>query len=186
MIKVVTSLFLALWVLGSAPVFAETPADQPCEPPETQSVKLEGWISKKFRKDQKAVFKEFAAMGHTRVDLRVFPMGDTARVVAVGRCVPVYIARHILSAALKYTAGIAYVVNPDFVSPSWIGIGATIFDEPSQQLVTEEQVKELLDEKLSTEDFHALYKKFSLQNESATRWGQTVPNIKRPDQIGDR
>ncbi|MBI4382955.1 MAG: hypothetical protein HY579_02840 [Nitrospinae bacterium] len=186
MIKTVSSLFLALWILGSASVFAETPAGQPCEPPETQPVKLEGWISKKFRKDQKAITQEFASMGHTRVDLRVFPMGDTAQVVAVGRCVPAYIARHILSSALKYTGGIAHVVNPDFVSPNWVGIGATIFDEPSQQKVTEDQVQQLLDEKLSTEEFHALYKQFSLQNENATRWGQTVPNIKRPDKIGDR
>lgn len=168
---------------GATVVSAGAEAGKSCEPLETQPIKVEGWISKKFKKDQNAIAREFASLGNTRTDLRVFPMGDTAQVVAIGRCVPAPIARHVLASALKYTGGVSYVINQDFVAPHWIGIGTTIFDEPSQQAVTEDQVKQLLNNDLSTEEFQALYKKFSVQNENSARWGQAVPNIKRPDKI---
>ncbi|OGW16340.1 MAG: hypothetical protein A3K09_00895 [Nitrospinae bacterium RIFCSPLOWO2_12_FULL_47_7] len=173
-------------VLISLPgvVFADT--DAPCEPVETKPVKIEGWISKKFKKDLSSISKEFAAMGNTNVDLRAFPMGDAAAVTAIGRCVPAHIARHALENALKYTGGVSALINDSFVAPHWIGIGATIFDEPSQQKVTEDQVKQLLNSALTTEEFHALYHKFSKQDDSSMRWGQTVPNIKRPDRIYDK
>ena len=59
-----------------------------CLPVEKKRIKVEGWISKKFKKQKKAIAKEFAELGHTRVVLKVFPLGETAKVVAVGRCVP--------------------------------------------------------------------------------------------------
>ena len=84
-------------------------------------------------------------MGHTRVALRPFPMGDkTAKVVAIGRCVPAYIARHVLQMTLKYTSGVESLVTQAFISGHWFGVGVTMFDEPSQQKVSPEQVQQLL------------------------------------------
>lgn len=150
-----------------------------CVPVDKKPVKVEGWISKKFKKDRKQIFKEFGALGNTKVRLRVFPMGDTAKVVAIGRCVPAYIARHILKLALDYTAGIESLVNQAFVSGHWTGIGTTMFDEPSQQKVDEAQVKALLNPDLSTEEFHALYQKFSIQDETVPFFGLDRPNAKQ-------
>ena len=181
---IIASLAFAM-IVFPATVFADASADAPCEPLETKPVKIEGWISKKFKKDMASISKEFAALGNTRVDLRPFPMGDAAGVTAIGRCVPAPIARLALENAIKYTGGVSALINQSFVSPNWIGVGATIFDEPSQQKVTEEQVKQLLDSKLTTDEFQDLYRKLSKQDEYSERWGRTVPNIKRPDRIYD-
>ncbi len=154
-------------------------AETDCPPLEKKRVKVEGWISKKFKKQKKAIKKEFAELGHTRVVLKVFPMGNTAKVVAVGRCVPAPHARHILNTALKYTGGIESLVNQGFLAPHWVGIGTTVFDEPSQQIVNAEQVQQLLDPKLSTEEFQALYRKFSVQDETVPFFGLQRPNAKK-------
>ncbi len=169
----ILSLFFLFWV--HAPAFAETE----CKSVEEKSVKVEGWISKKFKKNRKAISKEFAEMGHTRVVLKAFPMGETAKVVAIGRCVPAHIGQHALKLALQYTGGVNQVVNQAFIHTHWVGIGTTMFDEPSQQNVTEAQVQALLNPDLSTQEFQALYRKLSIQDDTVPYFGQTPKNVKK-------
>jgi hypothetical protein len=95
-----------------------------CEPVEKKKVKIEGYISKKFRKQ---IFKEFGEMGYTRVALKVYPMGETSKVLAIGRCVPAYLARHIILKSRQYSTGVQYLVQQQFLSSHWFGVGATIF-----------------------------------------------------------
>lgn len=154
-------------------------ANNECVPVGEKSVKVEGYISKKFKKNRKAIYKEFAEMGNTRVALRPFPMGDTAKVVAIGRCVPAYIARHVLQTTLKYTNGVESLVTQAFISGHWFGVGLTMFDEPSQQKVSPEQVQQLLDPSLSTEEFQALYRKFSIQDDTVPYFGLRPKNVKK-------
>jgi len=167
---------LIVWMAGTAQA-AEAP--KPCEAVETKRVKVEGYISKKFRKQKRKIIKEFGEMGHTRMAIRPYPMGETAKVIGIGRCVPAYIARHVMATTLKYTSGIESLVNQTFLHTHWIGIGTTMFDEPSQQLVTEEQVKQLMNPALGDEEFHALYRKFSVQDETVPYFGSTPKNVKK-------
>lgn len=169
-------LGLVLWLAGSAQA-AEAP--QPCEPVEQKGVKVEGYISKKFRKQKRAIIKEFKEIGHTRTAIRPFPMGKTAKVIAIGRCVPAYIARHVMAKALQYTSGIESLVNQAFLHTHWIGIGTTMFDEPSQQLVTPEQVRQLMNPSLGDEEFHKLYRQFSVQDDTVPYFGLTPKNAKK-------
>lgn len=177
---------LTVWVallltLSFAPqsAMAKDKGPEECVPVEKKRVKVEGYISKKFKKDRKAIYKEFAEMGHTRIALRPFPMGKTAKVVAIGRCVPAYLARHIMQKTLKYTSGIESLVTQAFISSHWFGVGVTMFDEPSQQIVSPEQVQQLLDPSLSTEEFHALYREFSIQDDTVPFFGLRSENVKK-------
>ena len=119
-------------------------------------------------------------MGNTRTALRAFPMGNASDVVAVGRCVPAYIAQHVLITALKYTGGVGSLVVQDFLHDHWIGIGTTMFDEPSQKKVTGKQVQQLLAPSIGDKKFHTLYRKFSKQNKLVPYFGLEVPNAKIP------
>ena len=174
MISAILAIFLVTLPAGAVA------SDSSCLPVEKKKVKVEGFISKKFKKDRKRIFKEFAEMGHTRTALRVFPMGDAVDVVAVGRCVPAYIARYVLATAMKYTGGVGQLVVQGFLPGHWIGVGTTLFDEASQQEVTAEQVQQLLNPDLDDEAFHALYREFSVQDELVPFFGLEVPNIKIP------
>ena len=157
-----------------------TEAEIECQLVEKKKVKVEGFISKKFKKERKKISKEFAKIGNTRTAIRIFPMGDTSDVVAIGRCVPAYIARHVLATAIKYTSGVGSLVVQSFLHGHWIGIGTTMFDEPSQKKITAEQLRKLLDPNLDDKKFHKLYRQFSKQNKLVPYFGLDVPNIKIP------
>ena len=166
---------LIIWAfLSASPVFAE----KECESVDKKRIKIEGYISKSFRKQRKQVFKEFGEIGSTRRALRVYPMGETSKVIAVGRCVPAYIAQHIIRKSMEYSTGVDSLVQQEFVHTHWVGIGVTMFDELSQQLVTADQVKQLLKQDISDEDFHALYRKLSVPNQLVPFFGLQRPNVK--------
>ncbi len=167
----------ALVVLG---LFLGGPAQaqENCEPLDSKRIKIEGYISKKFRKQRKAVFKEFSEIGNSKSVLKVYPMGETSKVIAIGKCVPVFIAQHVIKKAMEYSTGVESLVQQQFVHSHWIGVGVTMFDEPSQQLVSSEQVQQLLNPKLSNEEFHTLYLKMSIPNKLTPFFGLQVPNVK--------
>ena len=96
--KMVIYTVLGMFLFTLPPDVAKAKVE--CQLVEKKKVKVEGFISKKFRKERKKIAKEFAEMGNTRTALRVFPMGNTSDVVAIGRCVPAYIARHVLATAI--------------------------------------------------------------------------------------
>ena len=166
-------------MLGMTATVQAAEAPKPCEPVEQKRIKVEGYISKKYKRQKRAILKEFKEIGNTRTAIRPFPMGETAKVIGIGRCVPAYIARHVMATTLKYTSGIESLVNQTFLPTHWIGIGTTTFDEPSQQLVTQEQVKQLMDPSLGDEEFHALYRKFSVQDDTVPYFGLTPKNAKK-------
>ena len=131
---------IILDLLSVGPIHAQ----EKCKPLDKKKIKIEGYISKKFRKQRKIIFKEFTELGNSKSVLRVYPMGETSKVIAIGKCVPVHIAQHVIKKAIKYSTGVESLVQQQFVHGHWIGVGVTIFDEPSQQLVSSDQVKQLL------------------------------------------
>ena len=165
-------IMLGLFLAGPAQ------AQEKCQPLDKKRIKIEGYISKKFRKQRKAIFKEFTELGNSKAALRVYPMGETSKVIAIGKCVPVHIAQHVIKKAMEYSTGVESLVQQQFVHGHWMGVGVTIFDEPSQQLVSAEQVKLMLDPALSSEEFHKLYRKLSVPNKLTPFFGLQVPNVK--------
>lgn len=161
-------------IIGASPVFAE----EPCAPVDKKRIKIEGYISKSFRKQRKKIFKEFGEIGSTRVALKVFPMGETSKVIAIGRCVPAYIAQHIIKKAMDYSTGVESLVQQQFVHSHWVGVGVTMFDEPSQQYVSAEQLNQLLRQDISDEEFHVLYRKLSVPNDLVPFFGLKSKNVK--------
>jgi hypothetical protein len=104
-------IFLALRLL-----FAFLPhhagAKENCARESSKPVKIEAWISKKQVPVFKFIRSEFAAMGHTRVTLWVYPAShNPSRIVAIGRCVPAYIARHVLQKAVEFSGGVEALVH---------------------------------------------------------------------------
>ena len=167
-------VLVVLGLVGASAVFAE----EKCEPVDKKRIKIEGFISKSYRKQRKQVFKEFGEIGSTRVALRVYPMGETSKVIAVGRCVPAYIAQHIIKKSMQYSTGVESLVQQQFVHSHWVGVGVTMFDEPSQQIVSADQVQQLLKQDISDEEFHSLYRELAIPDDRVPYFGLQVPNVK--------
>jgi len=166
---------LAVSAFIATPAFAQ----EGCEPVLRHPVKVEAWVSKRYEGNLPAVRKTLGAMGNTRVALWVYPAENPSRVVAIGRCVPAYIARHVLRSSLEYGVGAASLVHQGFISDYWVGLGTSLFAEDSQQKISAEDLKRLLDENLDTLEFQALYRELSRQDEKVQAFGLTLDNPKR-------
>ena len=170
-------IFCALVILYLF-LYSPAQAQEKCQPLDKKRIKIEGYIAKKFRKKRKTIIKEFTELGNSKAALRVYPMGETSKVIAIGKCVPVHIAQHVIKKAIEYSTGVESLVQQQFVHGHWIGVGVTIFDEPSQQLVSSDQVQMMLNPDLSNEAFHRLYRKLSVPNQLTPFFGLQVPNVK--------
>ena len=170
------NVFLILIALTVTPgtVFAE----KDCESISRKPVKLEAWVSKRYEKDLKKIRKEFGEMGNMVVGLFVYPAENPSRVVAVGRCVPAYIAQYILAKARKYSLGTTHLVRQGFVSSHWTGIGTSLFSENSMNAITPEQLARLMDDSLDTDSFQEIYRKLTRQPKKVSAFGLLLYNPK--------
>ena len=147
-----------------------------CPSVESKPVKIEAWMSKRYGKDLKQLRKEFAAMGNTRVTLWVYPAENPSKTVAIGRCVPAYIARHILRKAQEYSGGVNALVHQGFVSSHWVGVSTSLFAETSLSPITGQQLTHLMDDSLDTSEFQLLYRKFTIQKKKVKAFGLMLDN----------
>lgn len=172
------AVFLVLGLVLGSPVSALA-VDAACEPLDKKPVKIEAWMSKKHEKDLRDIAREFAEMGNTKVTLWVYPAENPSKILAIGRCVPAYIARHVMRKVLKYTGEINGLVHQGFISSNWMGAATSLFSEHSLQRVEENQVRKLLDESLDTREFQTLYRDLSQQDPMVRAFGLRLPNPKK-------
>lgn len=141
-------------------------------------VKVEAWLSKKYENNLQQLRKEFSAMGNTRVNLWVYPAENPSKIVAIGRCVPAYIARHMLRKAIEYSGGVSSLVHQGFISPHWVGVSTSLFAESSYQNITQDQLDDLMDVSLATQQFQSTYRELTLQQKKAKAFGLLLDNPK--------
>ena len=153
-------------------------AKENCVSTNKKHVKIEAWLSKKFEKEYWNIRDEFREMGNTKVGLFIYPAENPSKIVAIGRCVPVYLAQYFLKKADKYSIGTTHLVNQGFVSSHWTGIGTSMFSENSMNPITPQQLSRLMDETLDTESFQQIYRSFTVQKEKVLGFGLILDNPK--------
>ncbi len=166
-------VFTAVWASISSA--AERPE---CQPITEKPVKLEAWISKRYEKGWRQVKREFSEMGRTRVRLWIYPADNPSRIVAIGRCVPAYIAQHALRKTLDFYGEVKGLVHQGFISSHWVGVATSLFAESSLQPITRQQVAQLLDPALETPEFQELYRQLTRQDKTVSAFGLRLPNPK--------
>tara|TARA_Y100001960_G_scaffold48929_1_gene49603 strand:+ start:1124 stop:1666 length:543 start_codon:yes stop_codon:yes gene_type:complete len=153
-------------------------AKEDCLSISKKPVKVEAWVSKKYEKNYRNIRREFAEMGNTKVGLFFYPAENPSRVVAIGRCVPAYIAQHFLKKAWKYSLGTTHLVHQGFFSSHWAGVGTSLFSENSMNSISPKKLNELMDEGLDTESFHKLYRALTTQKKKVPAFGLMLDNPK--------
>jgi hypothetical protein len=142
------------------------------------NLKVEAWLSKKYKKNVLDIQKEFKKKGIYKIGLFIYPADNPSRIVAIGRCVPVFLAQHFLKKAKKYSLGTTHLVNQGFISSHWTGLGSSLFSENSMNPITPIQLEMLMEESLDTQSFHALYKSFTVQRKKIKAFGIILENPK--------
>ena len=151
-------------------------AKENCQKKFQNKVKVEAWLSKKYEKQFRNIQKEFLEMGNTKIGLFVYPAENPSRVVAIGRCVPVFLAQHFLKKAKKYSLGTTHLVNQGLISENWFGMGTSMFGKNSMKPITSHELTMLMDESLDTESFQEMYRLLTVQNKKVKIYGLNLNN----------
>ena len=151
-------------------------AKESCLEKTKNKIKVEAWLSKKYEKKFLDIQKEFLEMGNTKVGLFIYPAENPSRVVAIGRCVPVYLAQYFLKKAKKYSLGTTHLVNQRLISENWFGMGTSMFGKNSMSPITSQQLTILMDETLDTESFQKMYRSLTIQNKKVNIYGLILDN----------
>ena len=151
-------------------------AKETCSAVNNKNIKVEAWLSKKYEKKHLDIKKEFLEVGNTKLGLFIYPAENPSRVMAIGRCVPAYIAQYFLKKATKYSLGTTHLVNQRLMSGNWLGMGTPIFGKNSMSKITSKQLTMLMSKTLDTESFQKMYRAFTVQNEKINIYGLILNN----------
>ena len=165
----------ALFILNTALINLSF-AKESCLEESKSKVKVEAWLSKRYSKDYRDIRKEFLVIGNTKLGLFIYPAENPSRVLAIGRCIPAYVAQFFIKKAIKYSLGTTHLVNQKLISSNWLGMGAPIFGANSMSKITSEQLAILMDDSLDTESFQKIYRYFTVQNKKINIYGLLLDN----------
>tara|TARA_Y100001936_G_scaffold220502_1_gene234677 strand:- start:438 stop:983 length:546 start_codon:yes stop_codon:yes gene_type:complete len=172
--KFFTILYFLLFLLFTTINLSS--ANEGCLEKNKNKIKVEAWLSKKYEKKFLDIQKEFLEMGNTKVGLFIYPAENPSRVVAIGRCVPVYLAQYFLKKAKKYSLGTTHLVNQRLISENWFGMGTSMFGKNSMSPITSQQLTMLMDEALDNESFQKMYRSLTVQNKKINIYGLVLDN----------
>jgi hypothetical protein len=167
-------LMISFFISNAELVFA----NEDCVSISKKYVKVEAWLSKQYEKDYWDIRDEFKEMGNTKVGIFIYPAENPSRVVAIGRCIPSYLAQYYLKKANKYSLGTTHLVNQGFISSHWAGMGTSLFSENSMNPISPQQLALLMDETLDTQSFQEMYRSFTVQKKKVSAFGLMLDNPK--------
>lgn len=176
--SVVLPIVLTLTLVTFTPTHASQPTHptldatgsaQPVTEADPREILVEIALSKARKADLAAIKQAFADVGVVKVRAIVYQAGDPPMNLAIGRSVSAPIARLAMTLAEQYNRGITLLLPEERLAPHYIGFGSSIFDELFQYPVTPEDLKRLADPALTTDEFHALYRRLADINTRRTR-----------------
>lgn len=152
-------MFLIFPLIQAAPVRAE------CDTSKTTICTIEIWlghIHKKHKKEIRQTLKDrsLKVLRHTVQYWR--PTGGHPPTnIAIGRGLSVEDAQWAIEFALKYNDRIDGLVHQAINPPNYVAIATSAWDDKSETPITPENLGALRDTRLTTEQFHLLYRKLT-------------------------
>ena len=136
-----------------------------CDISKTTICTIEVWLAHKHKKDKKALRqilkdKDIKVLRHTYQFWK--PRGGHPPTnIALGHGLSAEDARWVIEFALKYNDRIDGLVHERLNPSYYVAIATSAWDDKSETKITPEQLEQLRDPNLSTEEFHALYVKLT-------------------------
>jgi hypothetical protein len=123
--------------------------------------RVEVTLAAQHRPQIDAIKKEFAEAGFPNVHIQFVKMRQAPPNIGLGREVPADFARAAIRLALKYNNAITILLPRYLFPPRFITIASSNFDDTVEFPIDEAALAQLQDPSLSTEQFHALYRKLT-------------------------
>jgi len=128
---------------------------------ENSRILVEIFLSPDHKDAVGKIKEEFKSASITKVRHKIFRAGYPPENIAIGRNISADVARLAIRLAVTYNRGIKFLLPEERLRTDYIAFGTSIFDESFQRPITPDQLKELSDPALTTEQFHASYRRIT-------------------------
>ena len=142
-------------------------ADQAPLPPVTR---IEVVLAREYRQNPAPVKEDFVQAGMSNVHLQFARMGQPPQNIGLGRDVPADKAREAIRLALKYNKDVTILLPERLFPPRFVTIASSNFDDTVEFPIDHASLVQLQDERLSTEEFHALYRRLTTPRDAGGRY----------------
>ena len=136
-----------------------------CKIEKTTICTIEIWLERKHKKNNRALRKMLKdnSIKVIRNTIQYWPPkgGHPPTNIAIGGALTAEDARWVIDLALKLNDNIDGLIFQRLNPPHYVAIGTSAWDDNSEKKITPEQLQQLRDPKLTTEEFHALYVKIT-------------------------
>lgn len=134
--------------------------------------RVEVVLANEHRAHLNEIKQEFADAGLTNVHVQFMKAGQPPMNIGVGPQVTADRARAAIRMAKQYNRGITILLPERLFPAHYIAIASSSFDDTVEYLVTEEQLKELEDPSLTTEQFHDRYRRLTPADQPPVKKGR--------------
>lgn len=163
-----------LHALCLAIVLGMPPTGFPAEQPEgdASSGRVEIVLANEHRKDLEEIRKEFAEAGLTNLHVQFMKVGKPPTNIGLGPSVTAERARAAIRMAKKYNRDITILLPERLFPDHYVAIASSSFDDSVEYPVGAEQLRELENPTLTTEQFHALYSRLTPADQPPVKKGR--------------
>ena len=147
----VVMITLCAGMMGAHAVASEVVAVSPVS-------RIEVVLASQYKNQIAAVTEEFVQAGMPNVHFQFFRQGQPPQNIGLGRDVPADKAREAIRLALKYNLGVGILLPERLFPPRFVTIASSNYDDTVEYPIDQATLAQLLNETLTTEEFHRLYK----------------------------
>jgi hypothetical protein len=161
--KLICGLLAAFLLVGV--LLAPVSASAKCDTSITTICTIEMWLSHKQKKKKKELrnylkSKSIKVLRHT-VQYWKPRGGHPPTNIAIGGGLTAEDARLVIDLALKYNDDINGLIHQRLNPPNYVAIATSAWDDNSETPITADQLAALREPKLTTEEFHRLYRELT-------------------------
>lgn len=106
-----------------------------------------------------------------KVRVRFFPFLDPPANIGIGQCVTAENGRRAIHEAIQYFGKVSYLIRQDILPHHWIKIGSTDTAELAWTPIKSDDLTQLSDPALTTEQFQILYRQLAAPKERKLPFG---------------
>lgn len=136
------------------------------------SGRVEVVLAHEYRKNLDEIKKEFSEAGLTNVHVQLTKVGKPPTNIGLGPSVTAQRARVAIRMARTYNRDVTIVLPERLFPDHYVTIASSSFDDTVEYPVTPEQLRELENPALTTEQFHALYRQLTPTDRPPVRKGR--------------
>ena len=136
------------------------------------SGRVEVVLANEHRKDLEEIKKEFAEAGLTNFHMQFMKVGKPPTNIGLGPSVTAERARAAIRMAKKYNREVTILLPERLFPDHYVAIASSSFDDSVEYPVSAEQLRELENPVLTTEQFHALYRRLTPADQPPVKKGR--------------